>query len=310
MLSRVANRLYWSARYLERSENLARMVNAYSQFILDTPKSSSAHWDVLIKIIDGEDTYFSRYSKVTENNVIKFLLSDEDNLGSIRSSVQSARENMRTTRDVLPEESWELVNELNIFVQNGVDEAIKRRSRYDFLQEIMLQNMQIDGLFDGSMNRDRSFEFIRLGRYMERCDMTTRIADVGIAAMPDDEEALPALEVTLWSNLLTSLSATSAYRRQVGPIVEPAEVVNFVFNYADFPRSMRYSLDRVERVLARFKDNDGSMAGLGKIRKKLDRFDAHKRSKEQIHQLIDDIQLELNRLNTTIADTWFFPDGK
>ena len=310
MLSRVANRLYWSARYLERTEGVARMISSYSQFILDTPKSANVGWDVLIRIIEREEQYFSRYSKISENNVIKFLLSDEENLGSIQASVKYARENMRTTRDVLPEQAWELVNELKIFVDSKVENAVVRKNRYDFLQEVMLQNMQIDGLFDGSMNRDRSFEFIRLGRYLERCDITTRIADVGIAGLPDEDEALPALEVALWSNMLTSLSATSAYRRQIGPIVEPAEVIDFIFNYADFPRSIRYCLERVERVLARFSDNNDSMAILGRIQKKLDKFKAKRRNKAQVHQLIDEIQIELNRLNTTISDTWFFPENK
>lgn len=310
MLSRVANRLYWSARYLERSEGLARMISAYTHFILDSPKSSGVGWEVLINIIEAEPAYFSRYTKINENNVIKFLLLDEENLGSLSASVKFARENLRTTRDVLPEEAWELVNELHLYTNQQAEEAVKRRARHEFLEEIMLRNMQIDGLFDGSMNRDRSFEFIRLGRYLERCDMATRVADVGVAALPDEDDVEPGLEISLWANLLTSLSATSAYRREIGPIVEPAEATNFIFNYADFPRSMRYCLHRVERVISGFNDNSDSMAILGRMHKKLDAFDAKKRSKKQIHNVIDQIQLELNRLNTTIADTWFFPENK
>ena len=310
MLSRVANRLYWSARYLERSEGLARMISAYTHFILDTPKSSGVGWEVLINIIDAEPAYFSRYSKITENNVLKFLLSDEENFGSLRASVSLARENLRTTRDVLPEEAWELVNELNLFTKLNVEEAVKRRSRYDFFEEIMLRNMQIDGLFDGSMNRDRSFEFIRLGKYLERCDMATRIADVGVAALPDEGALEHDIEISLWANLLTSLSATSAYRREIGPIVEPAEVTNFIFNYPDFPRSIRYCLDRVDRVIQGLGENQASSVILGRMYKKLDKFDAQKLSKTQIHSVIDQIQLELQRLNTTIADTWFFPENK
>ncbi|MBT5331811.1 MAG: alpha-E domain-containing protein [Porticoccaceae bacterium] len=310
MLSRVANRLYWSARYLERSEGLARMINAYTHFILDTPRSSGAGWDVLIKIIDAEPVYFSRYTKLTEQNVIKFLLADEENLASLKASVSFARENMRTTRDVLPEEAWELVNELHLYTKLNVEQAVKRKGRYDFSEEIVLRNMQIDGLFDGSMNRDHSFEFIRLGRYLERCDMATRITDVGIAALQEKEGNDVNLEMSLWANLLASLSATSAYRREVGPIIEPHEATNFIFNYPDFPRSVRYCLDRVERVIRGFKNNEASVASLEKMYAKLDRFDAKRLSDEQIHRVIDQIQLELNRLNTTIASTWFFPESK
>lgn len=307
MLSSVANRLYWAGRYLERSEDVARIVNAYTQFIMDTPKGNSTGWDALIDIIDGQQAYFSRYKRVNEANVVKFMLMDPENPGSVSESVRWARENMRTTRDVMPEEAWELMNELNLFVKQQGESAIRRRDRYHFLEEVMLRNMQLDGLFDGTMNRDRSFQYIRLGRYLERCDMTTRVVDVGTAALPD-EDLLPAVEISLWSSLLTSLSATSAYRRHVGPVVDPAEVIDFVFNYDQFPRSIRYSLQRIERVLEGFTNADGSLLILGSIYKKLDRFNPSKASKQQVHQLIDKIQLELAQLNTTIADTWFFPD--
>ena len=308
MLSRVANRLYWSARYLERSEGIARMVSAYTHFILDTPKTHGIGWEVLINIVEGEDAYFSRYSKITEQNVIRFLLSNEDNPASLRSSIIFARENMRTTRDVLPEKAWELVNELNLYTKRNVDAATKRGNRHDFLDQIMLHNLQLDGLFDGSMNRKKPFDFMRLGRYMERCDMATRIANVGIVGLPQKEGVASSLEMSLWANLLDSLSATSAYRREIGPIVSPTDATNFLFKYQHFPRSIRYSLGRVERVVQHLKDSDHCLALLKRINKKLDKFDAQKLSTEEIHVFIDQIQVDLSLLDNSIARAWFFPE--
>jgi len=310
MLSRVANRLYWSARYLERSEGLARVVNAYTHFILDTPKTKGVDWDVLIRIVEAEDAYFSRYQKVTEQNVIRFLLSNEDNLGSLRSSVIFARENMRTTRDALPEKAWELINELNLYTKLNVEDAVKRRNRHDFLDQIILHNMQLDGLFDGSMNRSRPFEFIRLGKYMERCDMATRIAHVGIIGLPQTEGSYSGLQISLWANLLDSLSATSAYRQEIGPIVEPAEVTNFVFKHPDFPRSIRFSLLRLERIVDHLKDSKPCLTILHRMHTKLDKFDAQKLSRDKVQAFIDKIQKDLNLLNESIANTWFFPEEK
>ena len=307
MLSSVANRLYWAGRYLERSEDMARVVRAYTQFVMDTPRGGSLGWDILIKIIDGEPAYFSRYKRVTEPNVVKFMLMDEENPGAVAESIRCARENMRTTRDVMPEEAWELMNELNLYVRQNVDSAIRRRGRYDFLEEVMLRNMQLDGLFDGTMNRDRSFQFIRLGRYLERCDMTTRILDAGALLLPDEDQ-LPAVEISLWSNLLSSLSATSAYRRHEGPIIQPVETIDFVFNHDQFPRSVRYCLERMERVLDGFSNPGNSLLILGSIYKRLDRFNPKRASRQQVHKLIDQIQLELANLNTTIAATWFNPE--
>ena len=314
MLSRVADRLYWGARYLERSEGLAHAVSAYTQFILDVPKDPRFRWDILIKIIDGEAGYYSRYSKVTENNVIKYIFLDEENLGSLKASVRFARENLRTTRDVLPEEAWELVNELYLKVNNEVDGAVKRSKRFAFLEEVMLRRLQISGLYDGSMNRDQSYDFIRLGSYLERCDMTTRMLDIGMRipaeTVENEGEQAESRDISLWSNLLDSLSAKGAYRRYIGPIVEPIEVVEFLFKYEEFPRSVRYCLNRIHRLLSRFNNHSAAIAIVEKMIRKLERFNVRKRSQDEIHAFIDALQYDLIHLHTKIEATWFNPEKK
>ena len=107
MLSRVAERLYWMARYLERAEDTARLISAYNHLILDLPKGVELGWDVLIKTIDAEAEVASVYQTATESNIINFLLTDDRNASSIRLSIKAARENVRTTRDVLPAQAWE-----------------------------------------------------------------------------------------------------------------------------------------------------------------------------------------------------------
>lgn len=310
MLSRVANRIFWAARYLERAANTSRIISAYTQFIMDVPRNSCAGWDILIKTIDGEDEFYARYAKVTEYNVIKFLFLDPENPSSILACVRGARENIRITRDVMPAETWELLNEFKLFLDQEMESSIRRRNRYRFLDEVMLRTMQLSGLFYGSMHRDRSFQFLQLGRYLERCDMTTRLIDVGTADLADDRDLQTGLEVSLWANLLDSLSATSAYRREIGPLIEPAEVINFAVDNQQFPRSVRHCLDQVERLIDSLGNNSDCKSILGKANKMLDRFDAHKLSRQQLHLFIDNFQLELSHLNHTIAATWFFPEQR
>ena len=170
--------------------------------------------------------------------------------------------------------------------------------------------MQVTGLYDGSMNRDRAFEFIRLGRYLERCDMTTRVVDVGVLNGDSDLTQLPGRELSLWGNLLESLSASSAYRRLVGPVIEPVDAIRFVFGQPEFPRSVRYCMNRIHRVISGFSNNSEPLALVGSALKMLERLRVAKMDRQQIHAFIDRFQLELIRLDDAIGKTWFHPDRK
>ena len=116
MLSSVAERLYWMSRYLERTQDTARLIQAYNHLIMDIPKGAEPPWDIMIDILDAQPLFRSRFKAGSEQNVLKFLIADDKASCGIPFAVRAARENVRTTRDVLPEEAWELVNELHLFV--------------------------------------------------------------------------------------------------------------------------------------------------------------------------------------------------
>ena len=133
MLSRVAERLYWMARYLERAEDTARLTQSYSHLIMDMPAGATPGWDILVHILDAGPVFSENHRAFNEQNVLKFLIADLDNAGSIRHCIKAARENVRTTRDVLPEEVWEQVNELYLFSEEQAPKSVGRRNRHRFL---------------------------------------------------------------------------------------------------------------------------------------------------------------------------------
>ena len=187
MLSRVAERLYWMARYLERTEMTARLCHAYSQLILDIPKGSYLSWESLIDIVDAEQAFSKRYQLRNERNILKFLIADSDNGSSIRDSVSAARENVRTTRDVLPEELWELANELYLFVDESAEKSLIRKNRFDFLDEVINRCQQINGLIESATSRDHAYTFLKMGRLIERADMTSRTIDTALSIISNHE---------------------------------------------------------------------------------------------------------------------------
>ena len=115
MLSRVAERVYWMGRYIERAESTARLVNAYTNQILDLPKGV----DPLVDITGSNELFESHYQNYDERNTVKFLLADTFNSSSIMSALVNARENVRTTRDLMPTEAWEHTNELYLYCKNN-----------------------------------------------------------------------------------------------------------------------------------------------------------------------------------------------
>jgi uncharacterized alpha-E superfamily protein len=306
MLSRVAERLYWMARYLERAEDTARLISAYSHLILDIPRGLEPGWNVLIDTLDAAPAFNSRYRKLSERNVIKFLLADSDNTSSIRSSISSARENVRTTRDVLPAQAWELVNELYLYVSEAAEQSLTRAQRFAFLETVIARNQQINGLIHTSVSRDHALWFIKLGQFMERADMTTRIVDVATAAIDSgNRDSLQEVPL-LWANLLKSLSATAAYRRQIGPMLTPDEVIEFVLKRRQFPRSIVHCLDSVEETIAQLKAPDGMLRSLRQILRPISQYHADIIDAPQdLHRLIDEFQARLGDLDEAIHEVWF-----
>ena len=149
MLSRVAERTYWAARYLERIENTVRLISVYDKLMYDLPTSVGIGWYNLITINSAEEAFDERYKVQDERNVIKFLLSEENNPVSVVSNLRFARENLRTTRDVIPAQSWVMINELNLFVTENLQQGINRSQRFNFLNGVIKICQQIPRFING-----------------------------------------------------------------------------------------------------------------------------------------------------------------
>ena len=309
MLSRVAQRLYWLSRYLERAEDTARLINAYSHVFLDMPKGMNLDWQVLIDIFDLREKFHQRYVNANERNVTKFLLTNEKNSSSLTFSIAAARENMRTTREVLPAQAWELMNECYLFCNAKADTTTAREARFAFTEEIIARNQQITGLFQGTLLRDHTDRFIRLGRLVERADMTSRIVEVGAAAILEGKNQSTNEVPLLWFNLLTSLSAKSAYQRSVGPLLDANSVVNFIFANQLFPRSIANCLIRIEEIICEMKPPTAGLRELRRMSRDFTNFDAEKISLAELHQFVDEFQVGLGRLNSTFESHWFGSSG-
>lgn len=305
MLSRVAERLFWMARYLERAEDTARLVYAYTHLVMDIPKDSEPGWDILVQILNVEPNYAKHHRVYNEQNVMKFLIAEPDNISGILNSIRAARENVRTTRDVLPGEVWEHVNELYLYAQEYAEKSVGRRNRYQFLETVIARCQMINGLLVSTLPRGHAYRFIKVGRLLERADMTTRVIDVGAAALLRDERLHSTVDPLIWASLLNSLSAMGAYRREIGPQVEAGAMVDFVLREGTLPRSVKFCLNGIREELVPLKNNNDTLKLVIKARRKLSAFDPQTCSREELHIFLDQFQIILTQLYSSIDHTWF-----
>ena len=308
MLSRVAERVYWMARYIERAEDTARLVAAYNHLIMDIPRTAQPGWKILVRILDADPVFDGWFKVRNEQNVLRLLIGEVRASCSIPYAVQAARENVRATRAVLPDEVWELVNALYLYSAEAAEKSVGRRNRQTYLEQIIQRTQIINGVLRNTLCRDHSYRFIKLGQLLERADMTTRIVDVGASDFLAREGVGEGIEHLLWGTLLKSLSAFGAYRRLIEPQVEKNAAVNFVVMEASFPRSVYFCIHEIGEELGQLENARDALRMIGRIRRKLRGFEAERFDQPALHAYIDELQLLVNGLHAAIDEAWFLSE--
>jgi len=310
MLSRVAENLYWMARYVERAENTARLISVNANLLLDLPRGIAPGWLPLIDILGLTREFNERYpEEPNERQILRYLIGPESNTGSIICSLHSARENCRTVRDALPREIWETLNELHIYARENLSAGLTKRGRHAYLERIIRGSAVFIGTLATALSRDQAFDFLRIGRNLERADMSTRIIDVRSAdLLPNDVAALRPFDTIQWVSVLHSLSAYQMYRRHMQAQVRRDVVLQFLFKDTQFPRSVRHCLDVVEECLGNLKNNREPLKRVRSLVRKVDRTKLENLDQATLHGYIDDLQLNVIKLHNALAEAYFLPN--
>ncbi len=308
MLSRVAENIYWMSRYIERAESMARVVGANTKLQLDLPRGVTPDWKPLIDVIAANDAFEQTHSDYGERQVVRFLISDADSPGSVRSSLRFARENCRTVREVLPLEAWQYLTELQLFVDENLKAGLTKKGRHAFLNRIIRTCQMTTGLLSSVMTRDLGYQFLRLGRNLERADMTTRFIDMRLAvAQPDRLADSTQLSTVQWVTVLDSLSAYQMYRRKMHATVEREHVLWFLFKDDEFPRSFMHCVNAIEEGLGALENSRPCLLAARKAAKDIERTAVEKLTPEEISDMVDVLQHRLDDIHTTIARMYFLP---
>ncbi|MFN0163024.1 MAG: alpha-E domain-containing protein [Burkholderiales bacterium] len=257
MLSRTADHLYWMARYTERAENTARLLDVTYRMSLQMPDGSSGYWGAALGITGLESAYKARHDTITAGQVLRFMTVDETNTSSLVASVRAARENCHAVRGTVTSEVWETLNttwlEARVSAARLNSAAVSGSELTKYFEWVKFRSHLSRGVTVGTMLQDESFQFIRLGTFLERADNTARLLDVKYDELaPDDQMANEYYE---WGALLRSVSAFEIYRKVYRDVITPNRVAELLILRRDMPRSLHACLSEVDQILGLVANN-------------------------------------------------------
>ena len=276
MLSRVAEAIYWSSRYVERAENVARFIDVNMNLLLDSPIEQKSGWDSLVMITGDHDLFAKRFGKATPQAVTQFLTFDREYPNSIASSVASARENARTVRDIISREMWQELNEFYLMVGQAARPDGNPEDLNDFYGRVKNAGIYFEGVTDATLSRGEAWHFARLGRLLERADKTSRILDV-----------------------------------KYFHVTSPANVTSFLLLNQNFPRAISYCVRQAQESLhAVMRSPIGTYQCeaerlLGQLRARLDYATIDDVMAGGLHEYVDGLQGAINDIGTAIHKQFF-----
>ncbi len=311
MLSRVAERMYWTGRHMERAENMARLISANTRMALDSPREVPAPWRAMVQILGLDGHFNDRYGSADERHVVRFLMADTGNPSSIVSALAQARENARTTREILPSEAWEQINDVYLHAREQAARSLARNLREPFLIGIVRACQLLNGLLAGTMSHDDAYQFMLLGRNLERADMTTRVIDLGAVGMTELVRTTragqtPAAFANLaWLSVLSCLSGYQMYHQHVQTGVRGREVVQFLLRDPRFPRAVAHCLAALRDGLARLPRHEAPLEAATAMSRQLQAMEIAPLPNQRLRACMDDLQQSLNRIHAAIEANWF-----
>jgi uncharacterized alpha-E superfamily protein len=259
MLGKTAGGNYWMFRDLERSENIARLVEAGFHIALTRSDAAQDEWTSILTTAGAGNLFFTRHDQVDPGNVIDFLLRDRANPSSVLAVIESARNNARLVRTALTREVWEAINECWMTLKDALSRPVRERDLPAILALIRQQNALVRGAVQGTMLRNDIYDFARLGTFVERADNTARILDVKYyVLLPSISHVGSSLDNVQWETILRSVSAHRAYHWLNGGNINAMGIAEFLILDRRLPRSLMFCLAKIVDSLSYISEDYGT----------------------------------------------------
>ena len=253
MLCRVAESLFWMSRYIERAENTVRLVDVTLQSLLEsdheTDDISFRHWIPILSSLGDLPLFKKLYTQQNSETVTDFLIFSSNNLSSVYSTIAAARENARMIRDQISSEMWEVINCLYLYLKKSDLASIHNDGYDELFQTVKDMSQLFQGVTDSTFPRRQGYDFIVMGKSLERADKTGRILDSKHYMKSETSAGQDAIAIAQWTALLTGCSALEAYNQIYVTDVTPENTTEFLLLSREFPRSIFFALNKFQSAM-------------------------------------------------------------
>lgn len=323
MLSRTADHLFWMARYIERAENTARMldVNLSTSLLPQSAHALERSWRAVLSISELTGEFDERYPIVAPRDVIDFMVRDAGNSSSIYACLKAARENARAVRGSLTTEVWETHNDMWLELQRKLADRTPERDPQAFFEWVKFRSHLSRGVIIGTMLKDEAFYFVRLGTFLERADNTARLIDVKYHGLDDESEDLNArdahhvagadqpLDFYHWAAVLRSVSAFETYRKVYRDVITPSRVAELLILRSDMPRSLASCVNEVSANLEMVRNSrsDETERRAGLLRAELRYGRINDILEHGLHLYLTEFLERINDLGGRISEDFLVP---
>ncbi|MBN9139056.1 MULTISPECIES: alpha-E domain-containing protein [unclassified Phyllobacterium] len=311
LLGRTANGLYWMFRYIERAENMARLIDAGLRMALTKTSDAPEEWSSVLMSAGVKIGYDAKYGEYNASLVSDFLLRDLGNPSSVMSCIETARSNARMVRTALTREAWESVNETWMILKSTLAEAVPETDLPRVLDQIKRETAIIRGAFHGTMLRNEIFNFARIGTFIERADNTARILDVKYyVLLPSISYVGTTLDNFQWESILRSVSAHRSYRWVYDVEYNPVNIADYLILNSRMPRSLNFCYSNIVDNLTFLANDYGKrhechdMAE--SIMTRLENNDIRTIFDNGLHEFLSDLIYQTYGLGSKIAEAYNF----
>lgn len=311
MLGKTAGGLFWMFRYLERSENTARLIETGFRIGLTRPEDDDDEWGSVLTTAAVAHLYHERHDTLEAGRAIDFLLRDTANPSSVLSSISAARQNARLVRTAITREVWEAVNDTYMELKRILARPVRPRDLPEVLGMVRRQSALVRGAMLGTMLRNDIFDFCRLGTFLERADNTARILDVKYyVLLPSISQIGSSLDNVQWDTILRSVAGQRAYRWLNQGESNPIGIADFLIFDRRMPRSLRFSTaklaDNLGYLERAYGQRHASQERVAALKDRLETGDIDQVFDDGLHEFITDFLSDIGRLGAQIEQDYRF----
>lgn len=271
MLSRRAKLTYWMSRYLERSNFTSRLLISTNELQIDLYLNDEIAWKPLLSVLGLTKDFTKVKRKINEKNIMKYFISEKINPSSIISCLQFSKENSLIVRDRLPEQSVIKLNELFLSFNKSITKNLSKNKYLDLLRSVIQGSQNFMYSTDLEMQRNMDYQFLRIGRFIERSDMMVRILQIQTLRSKEHNKDYEYLTLE-WINILKSISAFQAYRQYSNQDISISDIINFFLKTETFPRSVMWNLNQIERAIYRISNKNELLKEIKEIKKNVKKY--------------------------------------